>query len=232
MLNSNSNIYWHNTAVNIIHNAVKCHYDLDMVQFIMILPPALWWQQQNIYQTSKSQQTPHTLPSLASYGVSFARIRDKIDRVIMASHCKNISHLYLIHVHANKELELELCSDLNVLNANYNISWFHWHNTAVPEVLTSCWCHYKLQWIYIDNHPILINQIDGVPIKDTTTAKLLCLWCGRWRTKHAILRWQKLSIKQGKLEKNMENIIYKNNTVRYCFHTVNITSYCTQHYVQ
>ena len=127
------------------------------------------------------------------------------------------------YIYTNKELELDFFSDLNVVNANDNITWFHWHNTAVPEVLTSCWCHYELQWIYIDNHPILINQIDGVPIKDSETAKPLCLWCGRWLTKHAILRWQKSSIKHRKLEKNMENMIYKNNTVRSCYHTVNMT---------
>ena len=31
-----------------------------LAYFIVILPLALWWQQQNINQTSNSQQTPHT----------------------------------------------------------------------------------------------------------------------------------------------------------------------------
>ena len=35
----------------------------------------------------KSQQTPHTSPSRASYGVSLVRILEKTDRAIMAPHC-------------------------------------------------------------------------------------------------------------------------------------------------
>ena len=34
--------------------------------------------------------TPHTLPSQASYGVSFVRILEKTDHVITAPHCGNI----------------------------------------------------------------------------------------------------------------------------------------------
>ena len=52
-----------------------------------ILPLALWWQQQNVNQTSKSQQTPHTSPSRASYVVAIVRIWEEIDRVITALHC-------------------------------------------------------------------------------------------------------------------------------------------------
>ena len=58
-----------------------------MVQFITIWQTALRWQQQNINQTSTSQQTPHTSPSQASYGVSIMRILKKIDCVITALHC-------------------------------------------------------------------------------------------------------------------------------------------------
>ena len=36
---------------------------------------------------SESQQTPQTLPSRASYGVSIVRILAKIDRIIKAPHC-------------------------------------------------------------------------------------------------------------------------------------------------
>ena len=38
-------------------------------------------------QISESQQTPHSLPSRASYGVSIVRIWEKIDCIITALHC-------------------------------------------------------------------------------------------------------------------------------------------------
>ena len=41
--------------------------------------------------TEISQQTPHILPSWASYGVSIVRIWEKIDRVNTAPHCTCIS---------------------------------------------------------------------------------------------------------------------------------------------
>ena len=63
---------------------VECRY--NAVQFITILHTALQWQHQNINQTSKLQQTLHTSPSRASYGVSIMMILKKIDRVIMAPH--------------------------------------------------------------------------------------------------------------------------------------------------
>ena len=66
-------------------HTVKCRY--NPVQFITIWHTALRWQQQNVKQSSNSQQTPHTSPSRASYGESFMRILKKIDRVIAAPHC-------------------------------------------------------------------------------------------------------------------------------------------------
>ena len=48
---------------------------------------ALRWQQQNVNQTSNSQQTSHNSPSQASYGVSSMSILKKIDLVITAPHC-------------------------------------------------------------------------------------------------------------------------------------------------
>ena len=62
----------------------KCHY--NAVQLITILFTVLWWQQ-NLNQTSNSQQTPHTSPSRASYGESIVRICEKIDCIITALHC-------------------------------------------------------------------------------------------------------------------------------------------------
>ena len=63
---------------------VECRY--NMAQFITILYMALRWQQQKVNQTSNSQQTPHTSPSRASYGVSIMRIVEKIDCIITALH--------------------------------------------------------------------------------------------------------------------------------------------------
>ena len=59
----------------------------NAIQLITILFMALRWQEQNLNQTSNSQQTPHTSPSRASYGVSIVRILEKIDLVITALHC-------------------------------------------------------------------------------------------------------------------------------------------------
>ena len=49
----------------------------------------LWhlWQEQNLNQTLNSQQTPHSSPSWASYGVSIVSIWEKIDCVITTPHC-------------------------------------------------------------------------------------------------------------------------------------------------
>ena len=62
----------------------ECRY--NAVQFITILHNALRWQQLNVNQTSNSQQTPHSSPSRARYGVAIMRILKKIDRVITTPH--------------------------------------------------------------------------------------------------------------------------------------------------
>ena len=69
---------------------VECRY--NAVQFITILLLALRWRQQNLNQTSNSQQT---LPLRASYGESSVRICEKIDRVITAPRCIFQSGLYI-----------------------------------------------------------------------------------------------------------------------------------------
>ena len=71
-----------------VQNTVKCHY--NAIQFIMISFMAPWWEEQNLNQISNSQQTPHTSPSRASYGVSIVRILEKTDHVIMVPHCSII----------------------------------------------------------------------------------------------------------------------------------------------
>ena len=67
-----------------ILHTLKCRD--NVVRFIKISYAALQWQQQNLYQTLTSQQTPHTSPSRASYGVSIVTIVEKTDRVLTAPH--------------------------------------------------------------------------------------------------------------------------------------------------
>ena len=77
-------------------NTVECRY--NTVQLLMIPFMALRWQEQNLYQTSNSQQTPLGSPSRASYGVSIVRILEKIDRVLTAPHCINIRSGTLLQI--------------------------------------------------------------------------------------------------------------------------------------
>ena len=74
-------------------NVITVEYHHNAVQFITILHMTLWRQQQNIYQTSNSQQTPRTSPSQASYGVSIVRIFKKIDCYITAPNCISLWNL-------------------------------------------------------------------------------------------------------------------------------------------
>ena len=62
-----------------------CRY--NMVRFITVSHTALGWQRQNMYQTLTSQQTPHTSPSRASYGMSIVRIWEKTDPILTSLHC-------------------------------------------------------------------------------------------------------------------------------------------------
>ena len=55
----------------------------------MVFDTALQCQQQNVNHTSNSQQTPHTSPSRASYGVSIMGMLKKTDRVITAPQCNS-----------------------------------------------------------------------------------------------------------------------------------------------
>ena len=83
--------------------SVECRY--NAIGFIPILHTALLWQQQNINQTSNSQQTPHSSPSRVSYGVSIMRILKKIVRVITAPQCcnSNLSTIIIsIHIYHYK----------------------------------------------------------------------------------------------------------------------------------
>ena len=66
-------------------NTVWCH---NAVQYHMILHVAQQWLKQSICQTNAHKKTPHSTSLFqASYGVSYVRILEKIDCVIMAPHC-------------------------------------------------------------------------------------------------------------------------------------------------
>ena len=91
----------HGVKINFMKNSVPCMRPIDQlhmyqhivecryneVQHNMILHMVRQWLRQNMYQRLYSQKTPHILPSQVRYGVSFMRIRVKIDCVITAPHC-------------------------------------------------------------------------------------------------------------------------------------------------
>ena len=76
-------------------NTVECRY--NAVQYNKILHTSLQWRGQNINKRLNLQKTHHTSPYRASYGVSFVRIFDKIDRVITAPHCTWDASLWTHH---------------------------------------------------------------------------------------------------------------------------------------
>ena len=55
----------------------------NMVWLITMSHTALRWQWQSVYQTLTLEK-PHTLPSLASYGVSIVRNLEKTDHITTA----------------------------------------------------------------------------------------------------------------------------------------------------
>ena len=72
-------------SVHGIINTVGCRY--NAVKYCKISHEKLQELKQNINQMPDPQKTPHTSPLRASYGVSFANICEKIDRVITVPHC-------------------------------------------------------------------------------------------------------------------------------------------------
>ena len=79
---------WINASVNNCEaDDLRRHHAYYDVIVMTILHAVLQWQQQNLNQIWNTQQTPHTSPQRASYGVYFVRILEKINRVIMAPHC-------------------------------------------------------------------------------------------------------------------------------------------------
>ena len=68
---------------NLIHS--RCRY--NAVQYNMILDTSFWWMAYNINQNLNHQNTSHSSPDRARYRVSFMKILEKINRVIVAPHC-------------------------------------------------------------------------------------------------------------------------------------------------
>ena len=124
---------------------VECRY--NVVQFITILPSALWWQQQNVNQTPNSrQQTPHTSPSRASYGVSIVRILEKIDRLITAPHCTFMSPKYSVR----ERLKYNPVVQSIPIVARYKRS----HITAVSHVCMPMYAGVSVCTLYIQLHNV------------------------------------------------------------------------------
>ena len=75
---------WFSYQEVLLNHAVECSY--NAIQY-NILYTGLQRLRQNLIRGWRSQKTPHTLPSRASYEVSSVRIWKNIDCVIMALHC-------------------------------------------------------------------------------------------------------------------------------------------------
>ena len=71
------------------HWGHKMHIYKSVIQYSMVLYMALQQMGQSLITSSiqYEQKTPHTSPSWVRYGVSFVRICEKIDCIIMALHC-------------------------------------------------------------------------------------------------------------------------------------------------
>ena len=72
----------------ILQNIAKCDY--NGVQYDMLLLKTLQWKNQIINQSLKSQKMSNILPWGVSYRLFLVWVFDKIDCVIMATHCKTL----------------------------------------------------------------------------------------------------------------------------------------------
>ena len=77
----------------------RCCY--NMVKYNMILDTTLQWLRLKLKQSFNLQKTPHISPWRVSYGLSFVRILEKIDCIIMAPHCIKYSWDLFTHMHQN-----------------------------------------------------------------------------------------------------------------------------------
>ena len=89
---------------------VDCRYSAN--QYKPIFPTPVHWLTQNINQTVDSQNTLHSSPSRASYGVSIVRIFVKIDRVITASPCICWKRCPRYKLPLTNVIGINICNDL------------------------------------------------------------------------------------------------------------------------
>ena len=119
----------------------------------MILPTG--WQQQNINQTSNSQQTPHTSPSRVSYGVFVMGSLKKIDRVVMASHC-----IFIVAPFFSKNWIMPyIPQDMHIV-------------LFVPSLCYRSPFHY---WLYVYNYNMTVWILVGNDINFSITVGLIKL---------------------------------------------------------
>ena len=116
-------------------STVKCHH--NVVQSITILLMVLWWQEQNSNQTSNPQQTSHTSPLRASYGMSIVMILEKIDCIITEPHCAKELYLPFLAQCGNVHL---LTWEHVIKRSDYLIGYISWKLTEMLVIiLLYCW---------------------------------------------------------------------------------------------
>ena len=125
--------------MRVLRDTVECRY--NAVQFITILQTAVRWQQHNVNQISNSQQTPHTSPSRASYGVSIMRILKKINRAITAPH----------YMYRYMDLHLILSHNKHYTNQPLVCGSAHYISLVIPSTVNAS--------VPRQNGPILADDI-------------------------------------------------------------------------
>ena len=114
------------------HNTVECR--CNAVNFITILPSALRWQQQKLNQTCNRQQTPHTSPTRASYGVSIVRNWETIDCFIKAPHCRLV---------------------VNVMSAGFSTRIIVWVRLDIYPMVCD---NLRVIWVTVTRHKIIMTR--------------------------------------------------------------------------
>ena len=99
----------------------------------MVLHTALSWQQQNMDQILNSQNTPHSSPSRASYGVSLASILVELDPVITAPLCTSVNASFAYSY-------MSMC--IQLMLSLQNKVWFLW--VLLLCSVSICFLHFLL----------------------------------------------------------------------------------------
>ena len=113
-------------------NTVKWHY--NVVQYNMIFHTSLLWLRQSMNQSLNPQNTSHTTPYWASYGMYFVRILEKIDQVITAPHCIYTNWITDLSLHTFYFVQLFISADTHdaIITSLFRpIATLFWHNIDV-----------------------------------------------------------------------------------------------------